>query len=89
MVKYTGHQVQQLDPAVIKPASNKPMGNNKKGAHVSIFLCGGLTIRSDVSAGGGGGLGRVSKPTEIHKSFPRLSSFRVNIVENYHMPSGY
>ena len=52
MVKYTYHQVQQLDPAVIQPASNKPMGNNKKGVNVSVSLCGGLTIRSDVSAEG-------------------------------------
>ena len=55
MVKYTHHKVHQLGPAVIKPASNKPMENNKKGANVSVSLCGGLTIRSDVSAEGGEG----------------------------------
>ena len=39
MVKYTHHQVQQLGPALIKPASNKSMENNKKGANVSVSLC--------------------------------------------------
>ena len=32
MVKYTHHQVQQLGPAVMQPASNKPMENIQKGA---------------------------------------------------------
>ena len=54
MVKYTHHQVQQLDPAVIKPASSKAMENNKKGANVSVSLCIGLTVRSDVNAEGVG-----------------------------------
>ena len=56
MVKYTHHQVQQLGPAVIKPASSKPNENNKKGANISISLYVGLTVRSDVSAEGVGWL---------------------------------
>ena len=50
--KYTDHQEQLPNPAVIKPASNRQMGNNKKGANVSVSLCGGLPIRSDVNVGG-------------------------------------
>ena len=60
----THHQVQQLGPAVIKPASNKE--NNKKG----VSLCVGLTVRSDVS-GEGVGVARVSeRPPKYTSHFP-------------------
>ena len=69
MVKYTHHQVQQLGPAVIKPASNKPMENNK-GANVSVSLCGGLPIISDVSAEGVRVARESDRPPRY--TFPRL-----------------
>ena len=67
MVKYMCHQVQQLDPAVIKPASSKPMEINKKGDNVYVSLCVGLTVRSDVSAEGVG-VARVSERPLYHNS---------------------
>ena len=70
MVKYTHHQVQQLGQAVIKPASSMPMENNKKGANVSVSLCVGLTVISDVSAEGVG-VARVSeRPPRYTSHFP-------------------
>ena len=70
MVKYTHHQVQQLGPAVINPASSKPIENNKKGANVSVSLCVGMTARSDVSAEGMG-VARVSeRPPRYASHFP-------------------
>ena len=72
MVKYTHHQVQQLGPPVIKPASSKPMENNKKGDNVSVSLCVGLIVILDVSAEGVGvGVARVSeRPRKYTSHFP-------------------